>query len=442
LVKIALAGIAGYGDAYLEVLLPKQQALGARLVGVVDPVPQRCRRLAELDDAGIPVHATMQQLFAQTEVDLALIVTPIHLHADQTCLALEQGAHVLCEKPIAGTIADATRMAQAQAAHAHRFVAFGFQWSFSDAVQALKRDVMAGVLGRPVRMRAIAMLPRPLAYFRRNNWAGRRFTSDGGGVFDSPVNNAAAHYLHNMFYLLGRSRETSAAPLGVQAELYRANEIENYDTAAIRCRMEGGAEVLFYTSHAASERRGPRSRFEFEHATVDYDALASGQFVAKFRDGRTKYYGHPNFDRHEKIWQIIAAVRSGDPIACGIAAAPPPALAVAAANDSAPCITDFPARLRRMVEADGDATISIDRLGEQMTECYEQGVLPAERPGLPWAVASRMVDVHPPPFATAATAAENGSGNGAASHRPPPVAVTVHATPAKDPAPGAAAPLN
>jgi hypothetical protein len=56
----------------------------------------------------------------------------------------------------------------------------------------------------------------------------------GLGIFDSPANNATAHFLHNMFYLLGATRETSAAPAVVQAELYRANAIENFDTAAIR----------------------------------------------------------------------------------------------------------------------------------------------------------------------------------------------------------------
>jgi len=446
-VKIGLAGIGGYGDAYLESMLPRQKALGSRLVGVVDPQPQRCRRLAELNDAGAPVHATIQELFADSPVDLMLIVTPIHLHAAQTCFALSQGANVSCEKPIAGTLADAARMVEAQAKHPGLFVAIGFQWSFSDAVQALKRDIMAGVLGRPIRMRALGLLPRPLAYFRRNNWAGRMFTADGGGVFDSPVNNAAGHYLHNMFYLLGPTRETSAAPVTVRAELYRANEIENYDTAAIRCRVEGGAEVLFYTSHACGERRGPRSRYEFENAVVEYDALASGQFVARFSDGRTKYYGHPNFDRHEKIWQAIAAVRTGEPVACGVPAALPHALAVAAAHESSEQITEFPARFRRMVHVDGDTMVCVDRLGEDLTACYDRGVLPSELAGLPWAAPAKEVAVTPF-FSTHDTAAAHPSRaegrRGIAPADRASVAVTLHpvATHAPIGAPSAGAPAN
>ena len=412
IVNIAQAGIAGYGDAYLEALLPKQESVGARLVGVVDPQPQRCKRLNELNERGIPIHPSMPALFASADepIDLMLIVTPIHLHCTQTLLALRHGAHVLCEKPLAGTLPDALRMAEAQAA-SKNFTAIGFQWSFSQAVQSLKRDIMDGVLGRPIRFKSIALHPRPIAYFRRNDWAGRLWSEDGAGIFDSPANNATAHFLHNMFYLLGPSRETSALPATVQAELYRANTIENYDTAAIRCVTECGTEVLFYTSHAIAERRGPRSRFEFENAHVDFDLAGSGEFVARFKDGRVKYYGHPNFDRHEKIWQVIDSVRTGKPVACGIAAALPHAMCIAAAQESAPQTIDFPSRLRRTIGYDGDAMIAVDRLGEQLVECYEREILPAEHPEIPWTRAGRLIDLK--------------RRNGEASVRPP-VAVTVN----------------
>ncbi|MEA2736350.1 MAG: hypothetical protein QOE14_2801 [Humisphaera sp.] len=392
IVNIALAGIAGYGDAYLEAILPKQESVGARLVGVVDPLPQRCKRIGDLDRLKVPIHATMQALFAQSSVDLMLIVTPIHLHAAQTCFALQRGANVLCEKPIAGTLRDALRMAETQAT-SKQFAAIGYQWSFSQAVQSLKRDIIDGVLGRPIRMKSIALHPRPMAYFRRNDWAGRLYSDDGGGIFDSPANNATAHFLHNMFYLLGRTRETSAAPATVQAELYRANDIENFDTAAIRCVTECGTEVLFYTSHAVAERRGPRSRFEFELGHVDFDTGGSGEFVARFNDGRVKYYGHPNFDRHEKIWQSIDAVRTGKPVACGIAAAMSHAICVAAAQESAGEVSEFPSRLRRVVGFDGDAMVSIDRLGEQLIECYEREIMPAEHSELVWSRPGNVIDL-------------------------------------------------
>jgi predicted dehydrogenase len=262
-------------------------------------------------------------------------------------------------------------------------------------VQALKRDIMDGVLGRAIRLKSVVFFPRPQNYFRRNDWAGRIRTPAGNDVFDSPVNNATSHYLHNMFYVLGKTRETSAMPASVQAELYRANEIENYDTAAIRCRTECGTELLFYTTHAVADRVGPRFRYEFEKATVEFDAAGSAQFIARFADGRVKNYGQPNHDRHEKIWQSIDAVRSGKPSACGIQAAMAHTLCVVAAQESSPGITNFPARLRRLEPFDGtgESLTCIDGLAETLLESYDRNLLPSELASIDWALAGTPIDL-------------------------------------------------
>jgi predicted dehydrogenase len=423
-VNVALVGINGYGGSYLNALLDGRGAGssgqtgaggngngsgngngngsaidgtgGYRLVGVVDPSAARSPRLPEVRDRGIPVHADLSSLYATTAVDLTLICTPIHLHASQSCTALAHRSNVLCEKPLAATADDALRVLAAERRQAGLFVSIGFQWSFSRAIQELKRDVMAGELGAARRLRTVVMFPRDENYYRRNAWAGRVTTEWGEQVFDSPLNNATAHYLHNMLYVLGATRETSAQPAWVEAELYRANDIESYDTAALRARMPGigGAEVLFYTTHAIPERVGPVCRFEFERAVVEFDYFRGGQFVARFHDGRVCNYGQPELDRSQKIWQSVDAVRTGEPVACGARAALPHALCVGAAQASAQRI-DFPASLRRRTAVDGEGSpgmVWIDGLSDGLLACYEQGVLPADL-GLPWARAGRRVEL-------------------------------------------------
>jgi predicted dehydrogenase len=391
-VHVALAGIAGYGDSYLQALLSKQSENGMRIVGVVDPAPSRSMRLEELKQRRIPVYDNLVALFGENRIDLMMIVTPIHLHAPHTCFALQHGANVLCEKPVAGTVKDAMKMLEVQQA-TRKFAAIGYQWSFSEAIQSLKRDVMSGLLGRPIRMRALAFFPRPVSYFNRNNWVGRKRMESGEGVFDSPVNNATAHYLHNMLYLLGKTRETSASPLDVEAELYRANDIENYDTAALRCHSECGAEILFYTTLAASGRHGPRSVYEFEDAIVEHDAGETGQFVAQFRDGRSKCYGTPNHDPEEKIRQCVESARTDAPVACGISAALPHVLCVAAAQDSVPAIVEFPKQLCHRLGMDGDTMICVEGLREALSEAYQRGKLPNELGAWAWAKPGARVEL-------------------------------------------------
>lgn len=402
-VNIALVGICGYGSSYLSALLDYRPADGNgsspfRLVGVVDPAAGRSPRLAEIRERGIPVHADLAGLYSTTSVQLTMMSTPIHLHAPHTCTALARGSNVLCEKPLGATLEDALRVQDAERANGGLFVAVGYQWSFSRAVQALKRDVMDGLLGKPKRLRTLAMFPRPISYYHRNNWAGRIVTEWGERVYDSPLNNATAHYLHNMFYVLGATREQSATPAWVEAELYRANDIQNYDTAALRCRTESGVEVLFYTTHAAPERVGPLCRFEFERATVEFDHARGGQFIARFADGVVRNYGQPEADRNEKIWQSIDAVRTGQPVACGARAALPHTLCVTAAQESSGGVTQFPAELRRTDGSNGESLIWIDGLAEGLLDCFQRGMLPSES-GRAWARAGRRVPAGLPDLA-------------------------------------------
>lgn len=422
-VKAAIVGISGYGHSYLDVLLDDalRQQRGVDLVAAVDPAAERSTRLPDIRQRGVPVFPSLEAMFKETRgVELVMLVTPIHLHAPQTCLALRHGCSVLCEKPLAGSLAEAEQMLQcerravqeaSQVPGRHAFVAIGYQWSFSAAVQELKRDVAAGAFGRPKRFKSMVSFPRGFTYFKRNDWVGRLRTPAGEAVLDSPVNNATAHYLHNMLYVLGETRETSAAPASVQAELYRANDIETYDTAALRCRTAGGVEVLFYTTHAVADRAGPHSIFEFENATVVYDDAGLGQFVAKFNDGRLKAYGNPNRERHEKIWQSAEAVRTGAPVACGIPAAIPQTQCVVAAQQSTPRATRFPDSLIRKVDCGDDTMLDVRGLAETIADCYDRGVLPSELGNVAWAHPGQAVvvaDLQPRPAAEAAVSDADG----------------------------------
>jgi predicted dehydrogenase len=429
-VNVALVGISGYGESYVKALLDAPADDHFNLVGMVDPMPQRCRRLDEIvHQRRIPVHADLESLYgASPRIDLVMMATPIHLHAPHTCFALAQGSSVLCEKPVGATIEDAARMLEAED-RAEGFTAIGYQWSFSRAIQALKGDILAGEFGAAGRLKTIACFPRSMQYFQRNDWAGKVRTADGTPVFDSPVNNATAHYLHNMLYLLGPTRDTAAQPLSVQAELYRANAIENYDTAAVRVTVEGGAELLFYTTHAAPAAMGPVLCYEFERAKIYYEAETGGGFVARFNNGNVKRYGDPNADRPAKIWQCIDAVRTGEPIACGIPAAVPHALCVAASAASMPSVQDFPADLVSIQGLSGQPMKCVTGLASALVQCYDQAILPAEHRGLAWAARGERIDLAQADWqldrvaqrtdAVLAAASENVNGNGRARSAAP-----------------------
>jgi len=270
-----------------------------------------------------------------------------------------------------------------------RRVAIGYQWCYSDPIQQLKADIMAGDLGRPRRFRTLVCWPRDASYYGRSNWAGQIQTDAGDWILDSPVNNATSHYLHNCFYLLGDAPESSATPTDVQAELYRANAISNYDTAAIRIHTEGGVEILYYATHAVSTTTGPTMTYEFDDATVTYDLQAGQPFVARFSNGETREYGCPNTGQRYAVSSAAETIRNNTPLACEIETATPLTLCVNLAQESAHEIIDFP---KGMIRIDPNTALtSVEELRSALQECYDHGVLPSDTPTLDWAVAGAVL---------------------------------------------------
>ncbi len=394
-VRIVLVGIGGYAENYVDALLNPGSVgrlAGVILAGVVDPYPERCQKLNGIIARNIPIYPTLEAFYETQTADLAVISTPIHLHVDQILACLAHGSHVLCEKPLCAVYQDANRLLAAAKASG-KMVGVGFQLSYSNAVQELKKDILAGSFGSALRFKSLLLQPRGEQYYQRNSWAGKLKTAQGHWVLDSPVSNACAHQLHNMLYILGETRETSAAPAELTAECYRAFPlIENYDTAAIRCITTAGVELLFYTSLAyqGAKKYGPYSEYHFEHAVVYHDHGDDENFWVRRNDGTIKNYGDlPKSDRMQKLWDAISAIRNGKPPACGIQAALSHLLCVNGAQEARE-IEPLPQSAIVLTGEPGNLMVSIPAIVEIFTNCYDQAKLPHEI-GVPWSKPGRNV---------------------------------------------------
>ncbi|MBX2998181.1 MAG: Gfo/Idh/MocA family oxidoreductase [Caldilineaceae bacterium] len=386
-IAVGLVGIGGYGGNYLDLIRKESSNLDIQLVGAVDPYADRSPHMEGLRQEAIPVYADLEGLYEHHTVDLLIVVSPIHHHMAQTRLALRRGSNVLCEKPLAATVQDGLetlRLEQESAA----FVAVGYNWSYTRPIQTLKENIAEGLFGAPLRLKSLTLWPRGQLYYTRNRWAGRITDESGAYILDSPLNNATAHHLHNMFYLLGESPDQSAQPVSVGAELYRANAIENYDTAAMRALTASGAEILFYTAHPVEAELGPIFHFQFEDAVITYSGRDS-QILAQFHDGRVRSYGNPEADAHAaKLGHCVAAIRRGERPLCGIEAALAQTRCMNGVQESSE-IHSFPQELRHNEGERG----WIEGLSEIFFDCYQKGILPAERGDIPWARAGKTVDL-------------------------------------------------
>jgi len=390
---IVLSGIGGYGLAYLSALLDEPEKFPPfSIIGVADPHPDRCPRLGEVEDRKIPIHPSLGGFYSSVgKADLAVLSSPIQLHCGQTMLALSHGSSVLCEKPAAATVQDVDRMIEARD-KAQKFVAIGFQWSFSNPIQELKRDILAGTFGAPRRMKSLCLWPRNRSYYRRNSWAGRMRDQSGAWVLDSPLNNAMAHDLHNMLFLLGGRINRSASPSLIESELYRAKEIESFDTAAVRVHTSSGVEILFLGSHSTAEATDPVFFLEFEKATVEYQG--GGSLIrARFNDGAAREYSSPMHDyRMRKLITSLETCDGAAKIPCGLETARPLTVCVNGAHDSMPVPAPFPASLLRTSGPPDDPLAHVQGLAHDLEECFGAWSLPSEL-GKKWAQKGAKIDI-------------------------------------------------
>ena len=389
-VSIVLAGIGGYGGFYLNILLDETDPATYRIVGVVDQSPERCGRLDELKARNIPVYPALEDFYTRHEAELAILSTPIHFHCPHICCALSHGSNVLCEKPVCATIQEARRIIETRD-QTGRFVAIGYQWSFNDAIQKLKQDIISGLYGKPLRLKTVALQPRPFSYYDRNNWAGALDDGNANWILDSPINNATAHFLQNMFYVLGDRVDRSARPARVTAELYRAHDITNFDTGAVRIFTEEGVEMLHIASHVTDQRLSLEFLYEFERGSVHYNDERRAIY-ARFPNGKEKIYGNPFDNLENKLRDSIAAVRGRTRIVCGPEAATSMTLAVNGIQESMPRIIDFPKNLLKRKNENDREFLFVENLDNYLIQCYRERTLPSEL-DIPWARSGHEIDL-------------------------------------------------
>jgi predicted dehydrogenase len=387
-ISVALCGANGYGLYYVKELLAGASAHQVRFVAAVNRSEPKMK--SELETAGVQIFKSLDAMYnSGVKPDFVILSTSIASHREQTEFCLSKGSHVLCEKPVAATIEDAFAM-QAAADKAGLILSIGYQWCFNLAIQVLKQRVLSGDLGRPLCLKTLVHWPRTDAYYKRNSWAGAVNDENGALVLDSPVMNAAAHYLQNALYVLGATVDTSAEVRHMEAELYRAYPIQNYDTAALRMKVNDGVPVLFYATHAALKFVGPMFCYRFEKASVYFADYNSNEgltdpdgmrfntgIVVRYRDGRVENLGNPWDHAEDKIWQLADAVRSGGGSLCNAKGATPHLEAVLAAQRF-PIKTFRDSQIVQTVQPNGAIQRWVPGLENLFHTSYDQEVMPSE----------------------------------------------------------------
>jgi predicted dehydrogenase len=209
MLKIGILGMGmmGWFHAARYLQLPN-----ANLVAIADITPERLEAKEAVqgnmpDDAEpfdfseVARYADAAQLIAEADVDVVDVCLPTYLHARYTIQALEAGHHVLCEKPMALTVADADRMITA-AREADRRLMIAQCIRFWPEYLYLKQCVEEQPFGKLLSLNMARMGGRPI--WSWENWFLDPARS-GGMVLDLHI-----HDVDYVNYLLGLPDEVQA----------------------------------------------------------------------------------------------------------------------------------------------------------------------------------------------------------------------------------------
>ena len=320
--RTALIGVSGYGRIYLE-LARAAHARGEIFLGAVVIInPQEEFTVeAELRETGCTIYRDYEEMLREEagRLKLCLIPTGIPWHARMTIAALRAGAHVLVEKPLAGSLAEVMAIRAAERASG-RFVAVGFQDIYSPVNRWLKQQLCDGAIGKIHTVRFLGLWPRSAAYYTRNPWAGR-LHAGGTPVLDSPLNNAFAHFVNLCLYFAGDQPGAAAATRIVAAELFRANAIESFDTSVVQARSADGISFWFGATHTCRTVREPEIYLEGTAGRVEWKHEHS--CVIFHHDGRREERLLPDItaNRQAMFAATLAKLHAPDTVVCSTALA-------------------------------------------------------------------------------------------------------------------------
>lgn len=378
--RIGLIGVTGYGRTHLRAAVELERQGRAELVAYADVTPDAPAAVEAEHGGSVRGYQSYLQMFGDERLDIAVVSTPIQMHAEMIEQALSHGLHVLVEKPPVVTVQDFDRLLALQRANGlHCQV--GFQTAFSDAIASLGAAVREGRLGDVELIGGVARWRRPDSYYARARWAGR-LVMDGRLVLDGTLTNPLAHALMNCLLVAGDDELRPAAPESVQAELYRCREIESDDTSSVRIHTTNGRTIVLGTTLCAAEQTEP---FVFAKGN-------RGTAVAHYTSGRMA--SEPAglvppvsaaVDRSGPLANLVDVVTgAADQLRCPFESTGSYVRAVNGMYESAGRPVPIPPEFLELRDDDGDRLVYLTGIEPIVERCVGEGALFSER-GVAWA---------------------------------------------------------
>ncbi len=248
--RIAVAGAGSIGLAHMDVA---RRSATCQLTAVVDPSPAA---RAHAEAAGVPLYASLAELFAKDPPDGVILATPNPWHVPNALECIDARVPMLLEKPIAPTVAEAQRLVDAVDKASAKLL-IGHHRAHSPIMAKARQVIESGVLGKLVAVMGSATFFKPDHYYADAPW--RRELGAG------PILLNMIHEVHSLRTLCGEI-------VAVQAfASHAARGFPVEDTVAIGLRFANGALGTFMLSDTAACARSWEQTSRENTAYPSYD---------------------------------------------------------------------------------------------------------------------------------------------------------------------------
>lgn len=233
-INVAIIGCAKVAHLHVKAIL---QIPALNFKAVWSRTPESAQKF--VDQYGVKAYSSIGEMVKAENIQMAIICTAHPYHADPAIEAMEAGAHVLIEKPLASTLQDCDHIIEA-AKRTGCKAGVVSQRRWYQPIQRMKRAIDEGKIGTPA-LGAIQMLGwRDRAYFESDAWRGS-WKQEGGGV----LVNQSPHQLDLLLWMMGDIEEV----FGYWSNLNHPYiEVEDTAVAIIRFKNGGLGNILVSNS--------------------------------------------------------------------------------------------------------------------------------------------------------------------------------------------------
>ncbi len=255
MIKTAIIGLGGISRTHIETYQKFPER--CQIIACSDTYPDKALKKIEEFGLSIPIYEDYKKILDDPEIHLVSICTPPYTHAQISIDCLNAGKHVICEKPMAPSLAECDAMIAASEKSGKKLAIIA-QNRFRDPIQKLKAVIDSGVAGKILHAQVESFWWRGHSYY--DLWWRGTWEKEGGGC----TLNHAVHHIDMFQWMMGMPSEIRA----VMSNTAHDNaEVEDLSIGLLKYDNGSLAQITSSVVHHGEEQQ---LVFQAEKARISF----------------------------------------------------------------------------------------------------------------------------------------------------------------------------